>query len=70
MLRIEMAVPMISGRAPAQSIYDKGADAIAAHLDAGRDVAVLCEGDPLSMAVSCMCSPVCVTALKPGLSPG
>ena len=44
---IEMAVPMISGRAPAQSIYDKGAEAIAAHLDAGRDVAVLCEGDPL-----------------------
>ena len=44
---IEMAVPMISGRAPAQSIYDEGAEAIAAHLDAGRDVAVLCEGDPL-----------------------
>lgn len=26
--------------------YDQGAEAIAAHLDAGRDVAVLCEGDP------------------------
>jgi precorrin-2 C20-methyltransferase/precorrin-3B C17-methyltransferase len=26
--------------------YDTSADAIGAHLDAGRDVAVLCEGDP------------------------
>jgi precorrin-2 C20-methyltransferase / precorrin-3B C17-methyltransferase len=26
--------------------YDQAAEAIAAHLDAGRDVAVLCEGDP------------------------
>ena len=26
--------------------YDAGAAALAAHLDAGRDVAVLCEGDP------------------------
>jgi precorrin-2 C20-methyltransferase/precorrin-3B C17-methyltransferase len=27
--------------------YDRAAVAIAGHLDAGRDVAVLCEGDPL-----------------------
>jgi len=27
--------------------YDASADAIARHLDAGRDVAVICEGDPL-----------------------
>jgi precorrin-2 C20-methyltransferase/precorrin-3B C17-methyltransferase len=27
--------------------YDEAAAALAAHLDAGRDVAVLCEGDPL-----------------------
>ncbi|MGH2744601.1 MAG: precorrin-2 C(20)-methyltransferase, partial [Thermoleophilaceae bacterium] len=26
--------------------YDAGAEQLAAHLDAGRDVAVLCEGDP------------------------
>lgn len=26
--------------------YDRSADAVAAHLDAGRDVAVVCEGDP------------------------
>lgn len=29
-----------------RDFYDDGAAAIAAHLDAGRDVAVLCEGDP------------------------
>jgi precorrin-2 C20-methyltransferase/precorrin-3B C17-methyltransferase len=28
------------------AFYDRSADALAAHLDAGRDVAVLCEGDP------------------------
>ena len=46
-VEIPMVVPMRSGRAPAQSIYDRGAEDIAAHLDAGRDVVVLCEGDPL-----------------------
>jgi precorrin-2/cobalt-factor-2 C20-methyltransferase len=30
----------------AQPYYDKAADCIAEHLDEGRDVAVLCEGDP------------------------
>ena len=44
---IPMVVPMRTGRAPAQSIYDKGAGDIAAHLAAGRDVVLLCEGDPL-----------------------
>lgn len=44
---IEMPVPMVSGRAPAQSIYDQGAAAIEQALKAGKDVAVLCEGDPL-----------------------
>lgn len=42
-----MRVPMRTGRAPAQTIYDEGAATIAAHLDAGRDVVMLCEGDPL-----------------------
>ncbi len=44
---IIMAVPMVAGRAPAQAIYDNGAEQIAEHLTAGRDVVVLCEGDPL-----------------------
>jgi precorrin-2/cobalt-factor-2 C20-methyltransferase len=44
-LRIE--VPMTAARAPAQAAYDRAAAAIAGHLEAGRDVAVLCEGDPM-----------------------
>lgn len=43
---IAIRVPMRPGPEPA-SIYDDAAEAIAAHLEAGRDVAVLCEGDPL-----------------------
>ena len=46
-VEIPMIVPMRPGRAPAQSIYDDAATAIAAHLSAGQDVVVLCEGDPL-----------------------
>ena len=46
-IEIPMVVPMRPGRAPAQSIYDEGATEIASHLDAGRDVVMLCEGDPL-----------------------
>ncbi len=46
-IEIPMIVPMRPGRAPAQSIYDEAAETIAGHLAAGRDVVVLCEGDPL-----------------------
>ncbi len=47
--QIEFAirVPMETARFPAQSVYDRAADNIAQHLAAGRDVAVLCQGDPL-----------------------
>ena len=34
-------------RFPAQEVYDRAATELAAHLDAGRDVALLCQGDPL-----------------------
>lgn len=43
---IAMEVPMTTERAPAQAAYDDGAARIAAALDAGQDVVVLCEGDP------------------------
>jgi len=46
-IEIPMVVPMRSGRMPAQNIYDQGATTIKTHLDVGRDVIVLCEGDPL-----------------------
>ena len=46
--RIEIVIrtPMATDRFPALAVYDAAADAIAAHLSAGRDVAILCEGDP------------------------
>jgi cobalt-precorrin 5A hydrolase/precorrin-3B C17-methyltransferase len=37
---------MAVDRFPAQEVYDRYAQVLAGHLDAGRDVAVLCEGDP------------------------
>jgi precorrin-2/cobalt-factor-2 C20-methyltransferase len=43
---IVIDLPMTTARAPAQAAYDRGAAAISAELDAGADVAVLCEGDP------------------------
>ena len=43
---IVIDLPMTTDRAPAQAAYDRGAAAIAAELDAGADVIVLCEGDP------------------------
>jgi len=43
---IVIEVPMVDARAPAQAAYDRGAAQIAAHLEHGRDVVYLCEGDP------------------------
>lgn len=45
--RLPVAIPMQVERGPARAAYDAAAAAILAHLDAGRDVAWLCEGDPL-----------------------
>ncbi len=44
---LPVTIPMTPERGPAQGAYDRGADAIAARLEAGADVAYLCEGDPL-----------------------
>ncbi|MBP0613970.1 precorrin-2 C(20)-methyltransferase [Jiella mangrovi] len=43
---IPIVVPMRVERFPAAEVYDAAAETIAARLDAGDDVAVLCEGDP------------------------
>ena len=43
---IAIRMPMVAARFPAQEIYDRAAAEIGAHLEAGRDVAALCEGDP------------------------
>lgn len=44
---IAIRIPMEIARFPAQEVYDRAAIAIADPLDAGRDVALLCQGDPL-----------------------
>lgn len=44
---IPIAMPCMLDRGPVNEGYDEAAIAIAEELTAGRDVAVLCEGDPL-----------------------
>ncbi len=44
---IAIELPMTRARAPAQAAYDAGAARLAEVLQAGSDVALLCEGDPL-----------------------
>ncbi len=46
--RIEVAIrmPLVEARFPAQQVYDRAAEELGEHLTAGRDVAVLCDGDP------------------------
>ena len=43
---IVIRTPMSADRFPAEEVYDRAAADIGEHLAAGRDVAVLCEGDP------------------------
>ena len=45
-LEIKIVIPMKTARFPARAVYDQAAIEIAQHLDGGRDVVVLCEGDP------------------------
>lgn len=44
--RIELPIP-VPMRGDSAAAYDAGSALIAGHLEAGRDVAVLCDGDPL-----------------------
>ena len=43
---VALRMPIETGRFPAQEAYDRAERLLGAHLRAGRDVAVLCEGDP------------------------
>ncbi len=43
---VVIRIPMVVDRFPAQDVYDKAVADIGAHLQAGRDVAFVCEGDP------------------------
>ena len=43
---IVVNTPMVAGFHPAHAVYDRYAAEISSHLTDGRDVAILCEGDP------------------------
>jgi precorrin-2/cobalt-factor-2 C20-methyltransferase len=43
---LPLVLPMRTDRAPGRAAYIAAATALTVHLDAGRNVAVLCEGDP------------------------
>ncbi len=45
-IELPIRMPMETARFPAQQVYDRAATEIASHLGAGREVAVLCQGDP------------------------
>jgi precorrin-2/cobalt-factor-2 C20-methyltransferase len=45
-IEIAMRVPMERTRFPALAAYDRAAEEIAGHVQAGRNAAVLCQGDP------------------------
>lgn len=45
-IEIPIRMPIEVTRFPDRAVYDLAADEIGRHLDDGRDVAVLCEGDP------------------------
>jgi precorrin-2/cobalt-factor-2 C20-methyltransferase len=46
-IELPLRFPLSSSTEPAQRFYDEIAAQLAEHLQAGRDVAVLCEGDPM-----------------------
>ena len=45
-IELPIRIPMEAARFPAQAVYDRAAEEIARHSAAGRDIAVLCQGDP------------------------
>lgn len=45
-IEIPITMPMVVARFPAQEVYDWAAGELGTHLEAGRDVVCLCEGDP------------------------
>ena len=45
-IEIPIRMPINTDRFPVEGVYDQAAEELGRHLSAGRDVAVLCEGDP------------------------
>jgi cobalt-precorrin 5A hydrolase/precorrin-3B C17-methyltransferase len=71
-VEVVIATPMAVDRFPAQEVYDRYAAILAGHLQAGRDVAVLCEGDPFLygsfMYIHQRLAPRFPTVVVPGVS--
>ncbi|WP_062115795.1 precorrin-2 C(20)-methyltransferase [Aureimonas sp. AU40] len=71
-VELPIGLCMAVDRAPGQGGYDAAAPEIAAHLEAGRDVAVLCEGDPFFygsfLHLFARLSPRFATEIVPGVS--
>lgn len=69
---LPIAIPMSVERGPAQAAYDAAAIAILGHLRAGREVAWLCEGDPLfygsAMYVLARVAPHAPVEVVPGVT--
>ena len=53
---IVMEIPMSEQRLPAQKAYDIAAERISSYLEIGKNVVVLCEGDPFFMDHLCICT--------------
>ena len=70
--RLPVVLPMQVERGPAQAAYDVAAETIRRHLAAGRDVAWLCEGDPLfygsAMYLTARVAPHAPVAVIPGVT--
>ena len=45
-IEVAIRMPIEAARFPAQAVYDQAASELGGHLAAGRDVAILCQGDP------------------------
>jgi len=43
---LAIRMPLTVARFPAQAVYEQAAEELATHLQAGKNIAVLCEGDP------------------------
>jgi precorrin-2/cobalt-factor-2 C20-methyltransferase len=71
-IEIPIRMPIAADRFPAQAAYDRAVELLAPHLGAGRDVAVICQGDPFFygsfMYLFARLAGVCSVVIVPGVS--
>ena len=59
-VEIAIEIPMTVNRLPAQRAYNAAAQEISTHLNMGKNVVFLCEGDPFFMVLLCICTRVSI----------